>query len=112
MITKTTIKQRRPKRLARIRALLKGSEERPRLAIFRSHSSLYGHLIDDGKGITLGMVKKIGTNKTVGIELGMAIAKICKEKGIKTLIFDRGGNKYHGVIKEIADAVRKEGVTI
>jgi large subunit ribosomal protein L18 len=111
MIKLGTIKQRRSKRVARIRATLKGSMERPRLVIFRSNTSLYGQLVDE-KGTTLGSAKAKGTNITSGSELGTAISALCKKKGIKKLVFDRGGYKYHGVIKQIAETVREGGVTI
>ncbi len=112
MLQKITTKQRRSKRVARIRAVVQGNSERPRLAIFRSHTALYGQLIDDGKGITLTTIKQEGTNKSAGSTLGKAVAAFCKEKKIAALVFDRGGEKYHGVIKEIADAARQGGVTI
>jgi len=112
MIKLGTIKQRRPKRVARIRATLKGSAIRPRLVIFRSHTSLYGQLVDDGKEITIGSAKAEGTNLASGSALGISIGVLCKKKGIKQLVFDRGGYKYHGVIKQIADTVREGGVII
>lgn len=107
-----TIKQRRSKRVARIRAVVKGSGKRPRLIIYRSHTSIYGQLVDDEKRITLGSVKTTGTNIASGTSLGEMVAKVCKKKGIKQVVFDRGGYKYHGVIKKIADTVREEGVRI
>jgi len=112
MIQQDTIKQRRGKRVARIRAVLKGNEACPRLVIFRSHKNLYGQLVDDGKGITLGSSKIEGTNLASGLALGTSITALCKKKGVKRLVFDRGGYKYHGVIKKIADTVREGGVTI
>jgi len=112
MIQKGTIKQRRSKRVARIRATLKGTGARPRLVIFRSHTSLYGQLVDDEKRITLGSSKIIGTNIDSGSAMGTAIVTLCKKKGMKHLVFDRGGYKYHGVIKKIADTVREGGIII
>jgi len=112
MIQQRTIKQRRSKRVARIRAILKGNEKRPRLVIFRSNRNLYGQLVDDQKKITIGSAKTEGTNCASGSALGISIANICKKKGIKKLVFDRGGYRYHGIIKQIADTVREGGVTI
>jgi large subunit ribosomal protein L18 len=112
MIKQITIKQRRSKRVARIRAVVVGSQKRPRLVIYRSHTGLYAQLVDDGKRITLGSAKTDGTNIASGTSLGEKIIAVCKEKGIKQVVFDRGGYKYHGVVKQIADTVRKEGVRI
>jgi large subunit ribosomal protein L18 len=112
MIQHDTIKQRRGKRVARIRAVLKGTDARPRLAIHRSHTRLYGQLIDDEKNITLKSFYSKGTNTVSALELGKSIVNFCKEKSIKKLVYDRGGFKYHGVIKQVADTVREGGVTI
>jgi len=112
MIKQITIKQRRSKRVARVRSVIRGTEKRPRLVIFRSHTGLYGQLVDDGKGITLGSSKIEGTNSASGSALGISIVALCKKKGIKQLVFDRGGYKYHGVIKRIAETVREGGVII
>lgn len=107
-----TIKQRRSKRVARIRAVIVGDGTRPRLSIFRSHTALYGQLIDDAKQVTLGSVKAEGTNVASGKTLGSSLVALCKEKKITRLVFDRGGYLYHGVVKQIADTVREGGVTI
>ena len=112
MIQKLTIKQRRPKRVARIRALMRGTTKRPRLVIFRSHRALYGQLMDDAKRMTLASVKKEGTNIDSGSALGTSISVLCRKKKIQELVFDRGGYKYHGVIKKIADTVREGGIHI
>jgi len=112
MIKQITIKQRRSKRVARIRSVIRGTEKRPRLVIFRSHTGLYGQLVDDGKRKTLGSARQKGTNSASGVLLGDSIAALCKEKKVKQLVFDRGGYKYHGVIKQIAEAVRKGGVIL
>jgi len=112
MIQKITSKQRHSKRVARIRAVVKGNAKRPRLAIFRSNKSLYGQLIDDDIHVTLGSVKTEGTAISSGAQLGLSIATLCKKKKIAQVVFDRGGYKYHGVIKQIADAVREGGVRI
>jgi large subunit ribosomal protein L18 len=74
--------------------------------------SLYGQLIDDEKRMTIGLAKQKGTNSTSGSALGISIVALCRKKGIKRLVFDRGGYKYHGVIKQIADTVREGGIII
>jgi len=112
MIKQITIKQRRSKRVARVRSVIRGTEKRPRLAIFRSHTGLYGQLVDDGKRKTLGSVRQKGSNIASGALLGDSIVALCKEKKVKQLVFDRGGYKYHGVIKRIAEKVRERGVII
>jgi large subunit ribosomal protein L18 len=73
---------------------------------------LYGQLVDDGKRKTLGSVRQKGTNSRSGALLGDSIVALCKEKKVKQLVFDRGGYKYHGVIKRIAETVREGGVII
>lgn len=112
MIQKITIKQRRSKRVARIRAIIRGTTDCPRLSIYRSHKRLYGQMIDDQKQITLATVHINATNKESGTALGKQIAERCKSKKISRVVFDRGGYKYHGVIHCIAEAVRAEGVRI
>lgn len=112
MINQSTIHKRRPKRVARIRVLLKGTLKRPRLEVYRSHKGLYGQLINDENHMTIVSAKSKGTNMASGLTLGTKIAVYCRKKGIKRLIFDRGGYKYHGVIKHIADTVREGGIII
>ncbi len=110
------------KRKARTRFKLKNSCTRNiRLSVFRSNSNIYAQIIDDVKQTTLlafssldkELRKKIG-NKTGNIntasEVGIVIAKKAKEKGIKEVYFDRGGYLYHGRIKALAEAARKEGL--
>jgi len=112
MIQRKTIKQRRGKRVARIRAVVVGSKECPRLAIFRSHTHLYGQIFDDESHTTMGAATVKNTNKEAGKTLGKQIVALCTENKVKRLVFDRGGNKYHGVIAMIADTIREGGVTI
>ena len=110
------------KRKARTRFKLKNScTKNIRLSVFRSNSNIYAQIIDDEKQTTLlafssldkELRKKIG-NKTGNIntatEVGIIIAKKAKEKGIKEVYFDRGGYLYHGRIKALAEAARKEGL--
>ena len=102
----------------RIRDKIAGSAERPRLAVFRSLHHIYAQLIDDAKGVTLASASttesawkgRAGGNIAAAKEVGKLIADRAKEKGIKRVVFDRGGFLYHGRIRTIADAARKAGL--
>ena len=105
---------------SRIRRKVKGSTERPRLAIYRSLNHIYAQVIDDAKGETLASASSLekdmrGNLKTgANIEAAKAIGKLVAEraaaKGVKDVIFDRGGYLYHGRIKALADAGREGGL--
>ena len=117
MITKTDRKAERIRRHQRVRRKISGTAECPRLCVFRSNSNLYVQVIDDTKGITLAQastldkeVKTKHSNKEAAKEVGALIAKRSLEKNIKTVVFDRGGYVYHGVVKELADAAREGGL--
>jgi large subunit ribosomal protein L18 len=102
----------------RIRKSLRGSAERPRLAVYRSIAHIYAQIIDDRKGVTLvaassnekGGAKGTGGNVAGAREVGRRIAERAKENGIKSVIFDRGGYLYHGRVKALADAAREAGL--
>jgi large subunit ribosomal protein L18 len=102
----------------RIRDRVSGTEARPRLAVFRSLNHIYAQVIDDGKGHTLvaasSAEKKGKTAKGGNIagakEVGKLIAERAREKGLKLVVFDRGGYKYHGRVKALADAAREAGL--
>ena len=102
----------------RIRAKIFGTPERPRLVVFRSNSNMYAQLVDDTKAHTLvaaSTVEKELTNKgAANIEgaklVGQLIAKRAQAKGVKAVVFDRGGYVYHGKIKALADAAREAGL--
>ena len=117
MVKKTDRKAERVRRHARVRRKISGTAECPRLCVFRSNSNLYVQVIDDTKGITLVQastldkeVKTKHSNKEAAKEIGTLIAKRAIEKNIKTVVFDRGGYIYHGVVKELADAAREGGL--
>ena len=110
---------RRAKRKLRIRSVVEGTAERPRLSVFRSNRHFSVQVIDDGKGHTLAALSDLeaefkGTKITVeGVKkLGTALGARLKEKNITTVVFDRNGFRYHGVIQSFADAVRAAGITI
>jgi len=103
----------------RIREKLSGTTERPRLNVYRSLDHIYTQLIDDSKGETIasastvtkkGESKKGGGNIEAAKEVGKLIAERAKEKGVKRVVFDRGGYLYHGRIKALADAAREAGL--
>ena len=105
----------------RIRKRLQGSEERPRLNVYRSVSHIYAQVIDDANGQTLVSAstvkgdaktgkKKTGGNLAAAKEVGEQVAQRAKEKGIKQVVFDRGGYLYHGRIKALAEAAREAGL--
>ncbi|HVT96189.1 MAG TPA: 50S ribosomal protein L18 [Acidobacteriaceae bacterium] len=100
----------------RIRRRLAGTEERPRLNIYRSLNHIYAQVIDDAKGVTVVSAStvaskaKTGGNVAAAKEIGKLIAERAKEKGIKKVVFDRGGYLYHGRVKALADAAREAGL--
>jgi large subunit ribosomal protein L18 len=105
----------RLKRKKRVRAKISGSAIRPRLAVFKSLTSLYVQIINDENGKTLASAKtkelKKPENTIKGAkELGILIAKKCLEAKIETIVFDRAGYKYHGKIKAIAEGAREGGL--
>ena len=117
MVKKTDRKMERTRRHIRVRRKISGTAERPRLCVYRSNSHIYAQIIDDVAGITLVQastldkeVKTKHSNKEAAKEIGTLIAKRAIEKNIKTVVFDRGGYIYHGVVKELADAAREGGL--
>lgn len=103
--------QNRIGRHKRIRAVIKGTAERPRLSVFRSNKYIYAQLIDDEKGVTLESAKSEKSQKRQSpFGVGESLAKKAIEKGIKKICFDRGGYKYHGRIKALAEGARKGGL--
>lgn len=105
----------RLRKRARVRAIVKGKSDRPRLSVFFSLKHSYAQIIDDAKGVTIASVsdkeiKKSGKNIEIATELGKLIAKKAKDQKIETVVFDRGFKKYHGKVKALADAARAEGL--
>ena len=100
----------RKTRQRRIRAVVVGTKSRPRLAVHRSHTALYVQLIDDTAGKTIAAKRSAGKNTTAAAALGKEIAALAIKHKIHTVVFDRGGNRYHGVIKALADAAREGGL--
>jgi large subunit ribosomal protein L18 len=100
----------------RIRRKMVGTTVRPRLNIYRSLNHIYAQVIDDSQGVTLVSAStvaakaKTGGNVAAAKEIGKLIAERAKEKGIKKVVFDRGGYLYHGRVKALADAAREAGL--
>ena len=117
MVSKTDRKLERTRRHARVRTKVSGTAERPRLCVYRSNSNLYAQIIDDVAGNTLvaasTLDKEIKTKKSnieAAKEVGALIAKRAAEKNIKTVVYDRGGYIFHGVVKALAEAAREGGL--
>ena len=120
MVSKKSRAEIRAKKHRRLRNHISGTAERPRLAVFRSNNHMYAQIIDDTVGNTLVAAStlqkdvKAELEKTNNVDaaahLGTVIAKKALEKGITTVVFDRGGFRYQGKIKALADAAREAGL--
>ena len=117
MISKIDRKAERARRHARVRTKVSGTAECPRLAVSKSNKNIIAQIIDDNKAETLVYVstldKEIKTkaaNIAAAKEVGALVAKKALDKKIKTVVFDRGGFIYHGVVKAIAEAAREAGL--
>ena len=116
------ILRQRQRRRHRVRNVLRGTADRPRLSIFRSHKHIYCQVIDDSIGKPLVSAssrdrglrssKNYGGNKDAAAAIGKAIAERAIESGIKQVRFDRASNKYHGRVAELADAAREAGLLL
>jgi large subunit ribosomal protein L18 len=112
-----TKSERRARIKNRIRKIVKGSEARPRLCVYRSNIEIYAQLVDDQTGKTLmaassrdkGFDKK-GNKVEIAKSVGKAIAEKAGAKGIKAVVFDRGGYLYHGRVKSLAEGAREGGL--
>jgi large subunit ribosomal protein L18 len=100
----------------RIRRRVSGTTERPRLAVFRSVKHIYAQVIDDGQGHTMASASSNeksaanGGNVAGAKAIGKLIAERAKDKGVKAVVFDRGGYLYHGRVKALAEAAREAGL--
>ena len=117
MIRKIEKKEIRNRIHMRIRRKLAGTTERPRLAVFRSVAHIYAQVIDDSAGTTLVSASSVdkggktkGGNVAAAKTIGTLVAERAKEKGIHSVVFDRGGYQYHGRVKALADAARAAGL--
>ncbi|MEB3266815.1 MAG: 50S ribosomal protein L18 [Prochlorococcaceae cyanobacterium] len=113
-------KQQTQERHRRLRRNLAGTADRPRLAVFRSNNHIYAQVIDDGAQNTLCAASSIDKDLRTGLDtgatcdasqaVGALVAKRALAKGITQVVFDRGGNLYHGRVKALADAAREAGL--
>ena len=120
MSRQRTRKSMRLMRHARVRRNLNGTAGRPRLSVFRALNHVYAQIIDDGEGNTLAAASSVesevrrrrdGLSKTeVSKIVGRLLAGRARKRGVTKVVFDRGGYKYHGRIKALADALREEGI--
>ena len=108
----------RIRRHERVRKTVSGTPERPRLAVYRSLTHIYAQVIDDEQGRTLAAASDVekdlrdakGNKSERAKAVGAALAQKAKAAGVTTVVFDRGGNKYHGRVKALADAAREGGL--
>ena len=117
MVSKKDKNAARLKRHARVRATISGTSECPRLCVYRSNKHISAQIIDDTKGITIVSASTqeksfegIGSNKAAARVVGENVAKRAIEKGIKSVVFDRGGYLYHGRVSELAQGAREAGL--
>jgi large subunit ribosomal protein L18 len=120
MIIKPDRKKIRQKKHLRIRKYIRGTAERPRLVVYRSIKHVYAQLIDDTNGVTLVAASTLeqplkgelacSGNVEAAFKVGQLLAKKALKNGVKEVIFDRGGNIYHGRVKAIAEGAREAGL--
>ena len=117
MVSRQDANKARKKRHTRVRGKISGTAERPRLDVFRSSKHIYAQIIDDVAGVTLASASTLekgfegfGGNVEAANKVGKMIAEKALAKGIKTVVFDRGGFIYHGKVKALADAAREAGL--
>jgi large subunit ribosomal protein L18 len=110
----------RKRRHRRVRVKISGTPQRPRLNVFRSSKNIYAQVIDDSSGVTLVAASSLdpelrtgqpyGGNREAARKVGTLIARRAVDKGIKDVVFDRGGYLYHGRVKELAEGAREGGL--
>ena len=117
MVKKPDTNKARLKRHRRVRGKIQGTNERPLLNVFRSTNNIYAQLIDDIKGVTLVSASTLdkdlngyGGNKEAARKVGKLIAERAAQKGIREVVFDRGGYIFHGRVKELAEGAREGGL--
>jgi large subunit ribosomal protein L18 len=115
-----TVKMDRTRKKKRIRKCIRGDRARPRLAVFRSSKHIYAQVIDDDAGRTIAAASSVSkkvagggaerSKSDMAFEIGKVVAAACKAKGIKTVVFDRGGYEYHGRVAKVAEGAREGGL--
>lgn len=119
-MTRSNPREARYRRHRRVRGRVSGTPSRPRLSVYRSLSYIYAQVIDDTQGLTLASASTLekelqekanGVNKTEAArQVGAAVAQRAKEKAITQVVFDRGGYRYHGRVKALAEGARQAGL--
>jgi large subunit ribosomal protein L18 len=115
-MSNVTVRQRRERRHRRVRGKVSGTDERPRLAVFRSNRGIFAQLVDDATGRTLAGASWVGLKGFKGDKsaqakaVGKQLATAAKKRGIEAVVFDRGGYLYHGRVKALADGAREGGL--
>ena len=104
----------RARRKLRIRKKVNGTTQRPRLAVFRSAKHIYAQVIDDSQGTTIAHASSVTAGASSKVEaaksVGDAVAKACIDKGVEQVVFDRGGYRYHGRVRALAESAREAGL--
>jgi large subunit ribosomal protein L18 len=117
-MAKATRNDGRTRRHARVREKVRGSAARPRLAVFRSLTHIYAQLVDDDAGTTLAAASSLdakdakGKRTELAKNVGTLLGDRAKQKGVTEVVFDRGGYRYHGRVKALAEGVRAAGVKV
>ncbi len=116
-MTQLTVREGRLRRHRRVRGKIRGTAERPRLAVFRSNRGIFAQLVDDGAGVTIAaaswleLPKSFKGGKTEqAAEVGKRLSAAAKKAGLESVVFDRGGYLYHGRVKALADGAREGGL--
>jgi large subunit ribosomal protein L18 len=115
-MSKLSTREARLRRHRRVRGKIRGTAERPRLAVFRSNRGVFAQLVDDDAGTTvasadwLSMRSRQGPKIDQAREVGKALAAAAKQAGVESCVFDRGGYLYHGRVKALADGAREGGL--
>ena len=117
MVSKKDSNKQRLRRHKRVRGAVSGTAQRPRLNVFRSSKNIFAQIIDDVAGVTLAQASSLdksiegnGGNKEAAKAVGVLVAERAKAKNIVDVVFDRGGNIYHGRVKELAEGAREGGL--
>ena len=117
-MSKITVRELRERRHRRVRGKVRGSAERPRLAIFRSNRGIFAQLVDDDAGKTVAAASWVGLPKSFSgdkteqaAEVGKRLAESAKQAGVESVVFDRGGYLYHGRVKALAEGAREGGLS-
>lgn len=109
-----TTRAARKRRQIRVRKRVHGTAQRPRLAVFRSLNHIYGQIIDDDRGATLASASDLngasGSKTERAAAVGETLARTAQAAGISAVIFDRGGYRYHGRVRALAEAAREGGL--